>query len=672
MLSSNNNSPRNSVTHNLQAKLAVDYNELVKELSSHEMTSVGCYTIGETIGEGTFGKVKKGTHKLTGKHVAIKKISKQHAPMMAREIHHHKQLKHPNIVMLYEMITTENNIHIISEYCPNGDLLDVLTESGGRCSEIRVNRWFRQLADAIKYCHMHSIVHRDLKLENILLDADDNVKICDFGFARFAQKNQYLETFCGSLSYSAPEVILRKKYTGPETDIWSLGVILYTLLAGEFPFDDDSEVMTQRKIVQAQYEMPFYFSSDLADLIQNTLQLNPSERLSMDAILDHPWTTTNHDSSDEEETCTTPQQHPSDIAINTIPFLDESDYFSHHQTDFKTPFSPQVRSSLGMLPSKPSRFSAPTPRRRPSHNASFRSSLPSSFGDTATTHMTVMEQQLFAALTAAGFDRDALMKMQTGQCDTSSTLWRLLLENMSSPLTHSVPDAFASALETRSNRAVDQAVQTTDPITAYPKPTPIQQHIQTVGFGPSVERQQTTGWFTSVKSWFGAPKQQQQTPKRTMPDCPIDIMSPPIYRTGSAHQKHRRRALQLNEPVVAIEGRVDQLSYNTAQPMVETKSSVRPSLVETTIRMPPPTATSLQTDTLSILTQEQAVQELDMCSALYRHQPPLSPPTSITTVHTDEKPVVSSSLPKQVSVITTAIPTKNENAVCIKREREKK
>lgn len=137
----------------------MDYNELLKELSSHEMTSVGCYTIGETIGEGTFGKVKKGTHKLTGRLVAIKKISKQHAPMMAREIHHHRQLKHPNIVMLYEMITTESCIHIISEYCPNGDLLDALTDSG-RCSDIRVHKWFRQLTDAIKYCHTRGIVHR--------------------------------------------------------------------------------------------------------------------------------------------------------------------------------------------------------------------------------------------------------------------------------------------------------------------------------------------------------------------------------------------------------------------------------------------------------------------------------------------------------------------------------
>lgn len=741
-------SPRNSVTHNQQAKLAVDYNELLKELSSHEMTSVGCYTIGETIGEGTFGKVKKGFHKLTGRLVAIKKISKQHAPMMAREIHHHRQLKHPNVVMLYEMITTESAIHIISEYCPNGDLLDALTESG-RCSETRVHKWFYQLTDAIKYCHTRGIVHRDLKLENILLDADDNVKICDFGFARFTQKNQYLETFCGSLSYSAPEVILRKKYTGPETDIWSLGVILYTLLAGEYPFDDDSEVMTQRKIVQAEYEMPFYFDEDLSDLIRQMLQLEPSERITIDGIIDHPWMTIHEedysDSEEEEDdhsyltpsSSTTTNQSTSDVDsifsqqdTNMIAAFDESTN-TNTDTIIMSPdlkFSPQVRSSLGMtlrpsthqqqINNKSPRFSAPSlnnNRRSGQHNQSpsspllqstfnNRTSLPSSFNyhvnrdsgvfssfNDTTLNMTPIEQKLFAALTAAGFDRDALIKMQTGECDTSSTLWHLLLENMStnSTINHqqkamtSVPDAFASAIQSRSHhynnkmaverscspdiittnkQSVDRGIQTSsnsiDPplntnttatstttttiqpckeehtpsplptppikeqqaeyVQPYPKP-PMnrpQHTIHTVGFGSTVNTpmNEKSGWFSSVKSWFGTKQQQQiqqqqqlqmmqqqnelilqhqlkqqQQRSRSSSNCstmssPIAspssyrhfdvveklssevnanntttmIMSPPVYRTGSSG-KYRRRVLQLSDPPVS---ELDQLTYN--------------------------------------------------------------------------------------------------------------
>ncbi|OBZ88793.1 MAP/microtubule affinity-regulating kinase 4 [Choanephora cucurbitarum] len=783
-------SPRNSVAHNQQAKLAVDYNELLKELSSHEMTSVGCYTIGETIGEGTFGKVKKGTHKLTGKLVAIKKISKQHAPMMAREIHHHRQLKHPNIVMLYEMITTESAIHIISEYCPSGDLLDALTDAG-RCSEIRVHKWFRQLADAIHYCHLRGIVHRDLKLENILLDSEDNVKICDFGFARFTQKNQYLETFCGSLSYSAPEVIMRKKYTGPETDIWSLGVILYTLIAGEYPFDDDSEVMTQRKIVQVDYTIPFYFSTDLNSLITNMLQFNPCDRISFEAMETHPWVVRldhliDDDGEDEEDedTCLTPSSstttHQSTASdVDSIFSQNESTVALDDGIDYNTlspdlKFSPQVRSSLGI--SKPqaapksSRFSAPTFNRRTPQPTSFRSSLPSSFyqSNAEQPAMTPVEQRLFAALTAAGFDRDALIKMQTGECDTSSTLWHLLLENMSNQpqpawQNFSVPDAFASAMQqhripttvdTHPKKAVDQGTQTfqegeeeeeqkeeqenkficqqkdtndqlkTDTVLfntiepavqPYPKPTvSIPYHsIPTVGFGSPQPTPERAGWFSSVKSWFGS-KPPPSTASSISPspqrrgrsastcstmsspiatpssyrnfDTPVDhsvdtnMMSPPIYRTGS--QKYRRRVLQLSDPPVC---ELDQLTYNgttaipaapapntTNSPITITHpkhntnntttsnthtTSITKSSHTTTsnsafhtqnafnyrtpssLDMPPValTSTRLATDTFSILTTESSEpKEIDICQRRYsllysqRQQhhptPPSSPP----------------------------------------------
>ncbi|EPB82510.1 CAMK/CAMKL protein kinase [Mucor circinelloides 1006PhL] len=283
----------NSVIRNQKAKLAADYNDLLKELSSPKLKSIGCYTLGETIGRGSYGKVKLGVHQLTCRLVAIKKISKKHAPLMAREIHHHRQLHHPNIVSLYEILSTETNIFIVSEHCPHGDLFDALAKRG-RFSEPQTRKWFLQLIDAIQYCHSLGIIHRDLKLENILIDQDDNVKICDFGFARQTDKNQLLKTFCGSLAYSAPEVIQRQNYSGPATDIWSLGVILYTLLAGELPFDDDSESELQRKVVMMDYFMPSYFSADAADLIQKILKLDPYERYTIAKIRLHPWL---HDSA---------------------------------------------------------------------------------------------------------------------------------------------------------------------------------------------------------------------------------------------------------------------------------------------------------------------------------------------------------------------------------------
>ncbi|KAI9245910.1 kinase-like domain-containing protein [Sporodiniella umbellata] len=650
---------RNSVAHNQQAKLAVDYNELLKELSAQEMTSVGCYTIGETIGQGTYGKVRQGFHKLTGKLVAIKKISKQHAPLMAREIHHQKQIKHPNVVMLYEMITTESAIHIISELCPNGDLLDALELSGGRCSEERVHRWFGQLADAISFCHSQSIVHRDLKLENILLDTEDNVKICDFGFARYTQKNQYLETFCGSLSYSAPEIILRKKYTGPETDIWSLGVILYTLLAGEYPFDDDSEVITQRKITQADYQMPYYFSSKLSSLIHNMIQVEPSNRLTADALLHHPWVIETEENTLDEgltpsSSTSSNNSNVSDIDLDLLPQLVKKE-----------------------IVEKSPRFSAPAldTTRRLSGPRTARNSLPSSFAR-KNKGMTDTEQRLFSALTAAGFDRDALVKMQTGECDTSSTLWYLLLENMTMKPTetpNNIPDAFASALD-HHKQAVDCAIQTSpvssrrsslvepirlpEPIKPYPKPPLLeQQQVHTVGFGFTPE-QPTHGWFSSVKSWFGSTKTSvPAAPNHGSCRSTLDeetIMSPPVSRTGS--QKYRRKQLQFTEPPVS---ELDQLTYNHTTFTGVTKSVPAHVLhlpkeaqlpIPSSAVMLPPTALTARSvaDSFSILSEAEEPKEIDICERRYsmlhlqQQQQPTPPPSPpVATRKSIESVVVS-------------------------------
>ncbi|KAI8875849.1 Pkinase-domain-containing protein [Backusella circina FSU 941] len=286
--SNTNTNSLNTNKRNQKAKLASDYNKLLKELTSTKIKTIGCYTIGETIGEGSYGKVKLGVHQLTSRQVAIKRIHKKHAPLMAREIHHHRQLHHPNIVSLYEILSTETSIFLVSEHCPHGDLFDALTKSG-RFPEVVVQRWFAQLVDAVDYCHSKGIIHRDLKLENVLLDEFDNVKICDFGFARQTDKHQLLKTFCGSLAYSAPEVIKRQNYFGPETDVWSLGVILYTLLAGELPFDDECESILQNRIVNIDYKIPSYFSSQVTDLLSKMLVQDPTQRMTTRQMKAHGW-----------------------------------------------------------------------------------------------------------------------------------------------------------------------------------------------------------------------------------------------------------------------------------------------------------------------------------------------------------------------------------------------
>ncbi|KAI0071312.1 Pkinase-domain-containing protein [Panus rudis PR-1116 ss-1] len=275
---------------NHKAQLATAYNELGKELSSHKIRVVGNYTLGKVIGEGAYGKVRMGVHRLTGTRVAIKQIPKEMSAALTREIHHHRQLHHPHVTQLYEVIATENNIWLVTELCSGGELFDYLAEKG-RLGEEEVRVLFGQLCLAVAYVHGKGIVHRDLKLENVLLDERCRVKLGDFGFTREFERGSLLETFCGTTGYASPEMLLAKKYTGPEVDIWSLGVILYTLLTGTLPFDDDDDSVMRDKVIQGHFEDPEWLSNDVRDLIKKILVVDPTKRLSIAQILSHPWFT---------------------------------------------------------------------------------------------------------------------------------------------------------------------------------------------------------------------------------------------------------------------------------------------------------------------------------------------------------------------------------------------
>ncbi|CAG8535677.1 760_t:CDS:10 [Ambispora gerdemannii] len=269
-----------SSSRNQKAKLVFDYGELLKELSTPKIKSIGNYILGEDLGEGSFGQVKLATHRLTGQNVAIKIIPKIHAEQLTGEIHHHRYLHHPNIISLLEVIPTETQIYMVLEYCKGGELFYLLDDNKGGFNEKSVRKMFSQLCKAVKYCHDRRIVHRDLKLENVLLDSNNNVKLGDFGFARDCEINQLLESGCGSPGYTAPEA-----------DIWSLGVILYTLLCGELPFDHEDEEEQQvmiNKILSGTYQVPESLSDEAKDLIRSILKLDPTRRPTIKQILKHP------------------------------------------------------------------------------------------------------------------------------------------------------------------------------------------------------------------------------------------------------------------------------------------------------------------------------------------------------------------------------------------------
>jgi len=187
----------------------------------------------------------------------------------------------------YTVITTPSEIIMVLEYA-GGELFDYIVQHG-RMSENQARRFFQQIVCAVEYCHRHKIVHRDLKPENLLLDEKLNVKIADFGLSNIMTDGNFLKTSCGSPNYAAPEVISGKLYAGPEVDVWSCGVILYVLLCGRLPFDDEYIPALFKKIAQGQYTVPNYLSPGASRLIRKMLVVNPVHRITIQEIRQDPW-----------------------------------------------------------------------------------------------------------------------------------------------------------------------------------------------------------------------------------------------------------------------------------------------------------------------------------------------------------------------------------------------
>ncbi|CCM01452.1 uncharacterized protein FIBRA_03505 [Fibroporia radiculosa] len=259
-------------------------------------SKLGEYTVTGEIAEGTFGKVKMAVHTVTGHKVAMKFISKQviaatkTKTRVQREVEYMRTLRHPHIIKLYEVISTPTDIIIVLEYA-GGELFNYIVDHG-RMQEDEARRFFQQLISGIDYSHRLKIVHRDLKPENVLLDADLNVKIADFGLSNEIKDGDFLKTSCGSPNYAAPEVIRGGLYTGPEIDVWSCGVILYVMLCGRLPFEDEDVQTLFTKISQGVYHMPVFLSPEARTLINGMLAVDPVKRITIPEILQHPFFTT--------------------------------------------------------------------------------------------------------------------------------------------------------------------------------------------------------------------------------------------------------------------------------------------------------------------------------------------------------------------------------------------
>uniref|UniRef100_A0A3Q2UAK7 non-specific serine/threonine protein kinase n=1 Tax=Fundulus heteroclitus TaxID=8078 RepID=A0A3Q2UAK7_FUNHE len=250
---------------------------------------VGNYRLLKTIGKGNFAKVKLARHILTGREVRSSNLAMSLCHLqLFREVRIMKILNHPNIVKLFEVIETERTLYLVMEYASGGEVFDYLV-AHGRMKEKEARSKFRQIVSAVQYCHQKHIVHRDLKAENLLLDADMNIKIADFGFSNEFTMGNKLDTFCGSPPYAAPELFQGKKYDGPEVDVWSLGVILYTLVSGSLPFDGQNLKELRERVLRGKYRIPFYMSTDCENLLKRFLVLNPAKRGTLEQIMKDRW-----------------------------------------------------------------------------------------------------------------------------------------------------------------------------------------------------------------------------------------------------------------------------------------------------------------------------------------------------------------------------------------------
>ncbi len=248
------------------------------------------YVCIKRLGKGTFGKVYLMQHNYTEDLVAVKIIKKTDLFDAKNEIYNHAALGyHQNIVQFKKVETINENILIYLEYVNGTDLYDALQNNNSTFSEEEVKYYFVQILDGLTHCHSKGIYHRDLKLENVLLNENNQIKICDFGFSSSKYFEHDHSRSTGSLAYMAPEVIAKIKHDGEKVDIWCLGVMLFVLLCGYYPFEDKNIEKHLTNILRGNFSLPDYLSPECCDLIKQILVVQPKKRITLDGIKKHPW-----------------------------------------------------------------------------------------------------------------------------------------------------------------------------------------------------------------------------------------------------------------------------------------------------------------------------------------------------------------------------------------------
>uniref|UniRef100_T1HW13 SNF-related serine/threonine-protein kinase n=1 Tax=Rhodnius prolixus TaxID=13249 RepID=T1HW13_RHOPR len=255
----------------------------------------GLYDLETTLGRGHYAVVKMARHVFTGEKVAVKVIDKSKLDGLSKEhlfqeVRCMKLVQHPNVVRLYEVIDTQTKLYLVLELADGGDLYDYIMRHEAGLSEPQAREYFGQIVRAISYCHRLHVVHRDLKPENVVFfERAGVVKLTDFGFSNKFCPGQKLETSCGSLAYSAPEILLGDSYDAPAVDVWSLGVILFMLVCGQAPFQEANDSETLTMIMDCKYNISNHVSDACKRLIGRMLVRDPERRATLDEIASDPW-----------------------------------------------------------------------------------------------------------------------------------------------------------------------------------------------------------------------------------------------------------------------------------------------------------------------------------------------------------------------------------------------
>ncbi|KAL9407512.1 hypothetical protein AB3S75_046122 [Citrus x aurantiifolia] len=319
---------------------------MVIEEKKQEGMRLGRYELGRTLGEGNFGKVKFAQDLDSGLPFAVKILEKNRiihlkiTDQIKREIATLKPLKHANVVRLHEVLASKSKIYMVLEYVTGGELFDKIA-SKGRLQEAEGRKLFQQLIDGVSYCHNKGVFHRDLKLENILLDSKGNIKISDFGLSALPQHfrdDGLLHTTCGSPNYVAPEVLANRGYDGATSDIWSCGVILYVILTGYLPFDDRNLAVLYQKIFRGDFKLPKWLSPGAQNLLRKILEPNPVKRITIAGIKADEW-------FEQDYTPANPDDDEEDIFV-------DNEAFSMHEVPSdgdRTPGSPPLINAFQLI-----------------------------------------------------------------------------------------------------------------------------------------------------------------------------------------------------------------------------------------------------------------------------------------------------------------------------------